>query len=295
MQRIKCSGATLSFGALVFFCGACDKPSKKTPAAQRSVPSSAPSATAKELPRPFTQKQVDAVLNPEGQKEYSGPTGSIVGVVRVIGDSAPEQAELKKLIPLGKCVAAHKMYSKLFREGLERGLADVLVAVTEYEGLVTSDKPLVPMLGRDCAFDARTYALTYGQGLSLTSRGAETYIPDLVGTSPGALLLAIPGGNPVNMFPPKPGFYQVVDRSHPFVGANVYVLGYPTVDVSDANGEFEVTGVPVGSATVNALLPQTNASASKKVTVKAGEKTRIELALSFDLKRWKANEAKLAP
>ena len=292
MLPLKVWSCVLPAMVLLISVFACDKPAKKSPAISINA---APSASQIRLPKPFTQKQVDALLNPEGQKEYSGPTGTIFGVVRVTGDTAPEQPEVVKRLPLGKCVAAHKMYSKLFREGPGRTLADALVAVTEYKGLVLPKESLVPMLGRDCAFDSRTYALTFGQGLSLSSRGTETYTPDLVGTNPGALLLAIPGGNPVNIFPPKPGYYQVVDRSHPFNGASVYVLGYPTVDVSGIDGRFEVTGVPVGRAKVSALLPQTNTSISKEIEVIAGERTETELVLTFDVDSWQKPKEILAP
>jgi hypothetical protein len=52
------------------------------------------------------EDQVRGALNPDGEKPYSGPIGSVRGVVHVSGDSAPELPEVLREIPAGKCADA---------------------------------------------------------------------------------------------------------------------------------------------------------------------------------------------
>jgi hypothetical protein len=205
--------------------------------------------------------------------------GTVNGVVRLTGGPVPESAELKAKLPRGKCLSAHAVHGTLVREGPERALADALVAVTEYQGLVPAPNTVVTVEARDCALERRTVVLTFGQMLHFVNRGPEAAAPQLVGVPSPALLVAMPSGEPVPLLAPQPGRYQLIDRSHPFATADVFVLAYPTATVTGVDGRFSIEGVPVGEAKLSVLLPVTGQTLEQKITVTEGQPTNLALEL----------------
>lgn len=206
-------------------------------------------------------------------------------MVRVKGDEAPVIASMASKIPVGKCFRAHETYSKLLREGPGRTLADVFIAVTRYQGEPAKPPEEVRIEARDCAYDRRTVAMQLGQTIAVYNVGSETYTPQLMGYPGQALILAVPGGDPVRFTPTKIGVYQLIDRTHEFVFADVFVVEYPTVAVSGADGKFEIQGVPPGKAKVNALLPITGQTLERDVEVTAQGNVHLELEFEFDVER----------
>jgi hypothetical protein len=227
-----------------------------------------------------------------GEAASTQPRGSVQGVIRVKGDAPPTIESMASKIPVGKCFRAHETYAKLFREGPGRTLADVLVAVTRYDGEPAKPPREVRIEAKDCALDRRTVALSLGQTLAVHNAGAETYTPQLMGYPSQALMLAVPGGDPVRFKPEKVGQYQLIDRSHEFVFADVFIVDYPTLAVSGLDGKFEVTGVPAGKAKLSALLPITGQTIERDVDVPADGAVKLELEFSFDAAK---DGAKAAP
>jgi hypothetical protein len=225
---------------------------------------------------------LETALNPRHEKPYSGPIGAVRGVVRASGDPPPELPQILAKIPAGKCDDARAFYGKLFREGPGRELGDVLVAVTEYKGFLPVSSPAKQVLARGCAFESRTIAMVFGQRLEVRSRSSETFIPHLVGARQAALVVAMPGGDPVSLFPEHPGEFLLVDQTHEFASADVIVLKYPTAVVTGLDGAFEIHDIPVGDVLVSAYLPVTGARESKRVTLVSGETTVVEFKLAYD-------------
>jgi hypothetical protein len=211
--------------------------------------------------------------------------GAVRGTVRIKGDAAPTVESIAPKIPVGKCFSGHETYTKLFREGPGRTLADVLIAVTRYQGTPRKAPKEVRVEAKDCAYDRRTFAFELGQTLSIYNKGQETYTPQLMGFTGQALMLAIPGGDPVSFQPVKPGQYQLIDRTHSFIFGDVFVLDYPTVGVTGLDGKFEITGVPTGKAKLSALLPITGQTLERDIEVPASGDVQLELEFTFDAER----------
>jgi hypothetical protein len=249
------------------------KPDAPGPRASASVP--------QVEARPAPSAEIQAALNPSKEPVYSGPIGTIRGVIRVSGDPSPELPEVKKAIPAGKCDDARAFYGTLFREGPGRELADVLVAVTGYKGYVEATGVSKQVQARGCAFESRTMALVFGQRLDVQNRGPETFIPLLSGAKQAALLVAVPNGDPVKLFPSKVGEYELVDQTHDYAKAAVFVLKYPTVTVTKLDGKYEISGIPAGEVDVSALLPATRGTATQHVKVVAGEATTVDLTIPY--------------
>ena len=244
---------------------------------------------------PVQPEQVSRVVNPDNAPAYSGPTGSVRGVVTASGDLPPvATAHLAQI--KDDCPEARDAYGHVFREGMVRSLADVLVAVTGYSGYVPAREPKQTVSARGCAFSTRTVALTFGQTLDVVSKDGQGYAPNLLGAHMQAQLLALPGGAPSTLYPPQPGHYELTDDIKVFMLADVFVLKYATHDVTNLDGRYEIKGIPIGKARISALLPATGAVVESDIEIKAGETLELPLQLNFDAKAYaKAAAAGSAP
>jgi hypothetical protein len=184
-------------------------------------------------------------------------------------------------IPRGRCEDARAFYGKRFREGPHRELGDVLVAVTGYVGYVPPREQFKTVVARGCSFESRTVVLTFGQTLHVLNRGSETMIPDLRGSKSAAMMVAIPGGDPVTLFPDHVGRFELVERSAEYARADVFVLKYPTTAVTGIDGKFSITGIPAGDVTVSALLPATGQTVQQRVTIVAGETAKVNFTIPW--------------
>jgi hypothetical protein len=171
-----------------------------------------------------------------------------------------------------------------------RSLADVLVAVTGYDGYVPETEPKQTIAARGCAYSTRTVALTYGQTLDIVSKDGEGYVPNLLGSNMKAQLLALPGGAPSTVYPPGPGHYVLTDDIKVFMLADVFVVKYATHDVTSLDGRYEIKNIPVGKVKLNAMLPATQQVVEKDVEIKAGQALELNLEIPFDAKAFAAAE-----
>lgn len=293
----------LALGALVLSLAACGNSAAPDAAPSASGAASAaptappPIATATAAPSasvdthgipigiPYPATKILAVVNPRGAAPYKGPTGTLKGTIRMEGDEAPTVTGLK--IP-SKCGEASATYGKIFRVGLGKALADALVAVTGFNGIVPADGEVVKMTIHGCALARRTIAATYGQRIEIANLDpGQQYMPYLDGAAADAILVAVYDGSPVKLYPGESGHYLVRDMMpNPFLTADVFVLPYATHDVTGLDGQYEIKNIPVGKVKVNAFLPVLlrKAAEEKLFEIKPGE-NKLDFTLKFDLKK----------
>jgi len=281
-HRTFLGGFGLLAASLLALAGCKGKP-KPDPVAVGSVSLPAPIASS----LPIDPKIVSAAVNAKGEAPYTGATGTISGVVTVTGDPAPDMPEVLASIP-ADCASAKDTYGKLFREGAGRALADVVLGVTGYSGYLPEEIPGQFADASGCAWNARTYVLTFGQSLDVRSRDSRPYVPDLMGAKLKAQLVALPRGEAIHLYPEQPGRYQLTDSMRLFMLADVLVVKFPTHAVSGLDGRYVIPHVPVGKVKISALLPATMAQSEKEVEVHAGELVDVPLTLAFDRKAWDA-------
>jgi hypothetical protein len=248
-------------------------------AASAGAAASAPAGVATGLP--FSPEKVASVVNPGGLPVYRGPVGSVVGKVTVKGES-PRRAGPRP--PEAKCgKEAADAHDPLFRVGPGGGLADAIVGVTGYEGFLPARGDAVEVKIRGCTFDRRTVVMTYGQRLDVVNLDPrEAYLPHLEGARAPALMVAMPGGDPIRLYPPRPGSYMLQDdMKHPWMIAEVFVFKFPTAAVTDREGGFKVEGVPVGEVQVGVRHPDIGQTLEKTVKVEEGKATEVSFEITY--------------
>jgi hypothetical protein len=204
----------------------------------------APTAPVNMLPIPSAS--VAAALGADKDPPYSGPTGSLEGTIFVKGEPAPDvQADFSK------CPSGVRTYGKLFRDGPPnetglRPLADAIVGVIGYVGYYIPEKREAKLATlEDCAFTQRTIDLTFGQRLDIANKTNVMFAPALSGFNTPALMIAPPNGDPVHLYPPKPGYYTLSDRfDGAYLKADVYVFKHSLHTVTDGAGHYRIDGIP---------------------------------------------------
>jgi hypothetical protein len=289
MKTLLC---VLGLGTLVFGSWSC-RGSDSTGAAVPSPSSSSAAAalsssgaTKKSMPEGnlvIPAASVSAFRNPNNLPPYSGPTGSIEGTITVTGDPPPDTKA-----DFSKCPLAQVEYGKLFREGQprpdgSRPLADAIVGVTGYSGFYVPDPDPVRSISiEDCGFSSRTVDMTIGQTLEVQNKTKRLYAPTLVQIDTPALMVATPGGDPVKLYPAKPGYYTLIDRiGADYMTANVYVVAYPLHAVSGLDGHYRIDGVPVGNLRVSARLAAIQKTTSAPIDVHANVVEHVDLQLNY--------------
>jgi len=248
-------------------------------AAQPAPPPSAPANGSHLKP-----EEVLAFVNPQNLPTYTGPTGSIEGTITITGDAPPDVPGLD----FKKCPAARATYEKLFRvgptqSGGARALADALVAVTGYGSFfIPERKPVRSVTFENCALDARTIDMTIGQRLEVGSKDELLFAPILAQAQTPALMLASKNTDPVGLYPPRPGYYTLIDRMElSYLRADVYTMLQPLHTVTTLDGHYRIDGIPVGNVTVNTRLARIRKEASRAVQVDANTVQTVDLTLDF--------------
>ena len=232
---------------------------------------------------PIPSAMVDETVNPEKLPPYKGPTGVIEGTVYVTGDPAPPVMGKS----FDKCREGEAFYAKTFREGPtldggKRTLADAIVAVTGYGGYYIPEKRPSKLISvSHCAYGARTIDMTFGQALEVKNEGSKPmFAPDFENQPSPAIMVATLGGDPVRLYPKKPGRYRLVDRiGNTWMDADVFVLLQPLHAVTDASGHFRIEGVPVGKLKIGVDHPAIAKQVQKDIEVKDGVVTNVDLTL----------------
>ena len=217
---------------------------------------------------------------------YAGPTGTVRGIIRIKGDPAPATPHV---YPKGCEGEAAAMYGKLFRVGQDRALADAIVSITNYQGVVPAQKPAIAIRVGHCTYSTRSIAMTDGQHIEVRNVDADTtsYLPWLDGAKLPAGIVAVPQGDVVKLYSRGYGRYWLRDQlARTFMVAHVFHFRYSTTAVTGLDGAYRIEGVPVGKVNVSAMLPQAKLlSVTQPFEVKEGDANQLDLELAFDAKR----------
>jgi hypothetical protein len=273
--------------AVLAGCDSCSKApppaATETPDAARTVRDRDPEAGPVNVTA-LPTSSVAAMVNPQNLPPYTGPTGSVEGTIRVVG--APAEEIPGSPTDYKKCPAGAAMFGHAFREGKPdakgaRELADAVVAVTGYSGFyIQENDDAEPLAIENCSFTKRTVTATFGQRIDVTNLTKEFWTPVLEPNPAPALRMAAPGGEPVKLYPKKPGHYHIVDHDRKWAQIDLYVFLHPLHTTSRVDGSYRIDGVPVGKLKVNTSHPRIpDAEASAEVEIKSGVVHHVDLVL----------------
>lgn len=268
-------------------------------AAASGSASVASSAAAPNLPAwigipPPGANDVLSTINKSGREPYAGKTGTLKGRIWMKGDRAPVT---DWTFPAGGCAQAPAVYGKAFRTGQDDTLADALVMVAGYDAFVPPAKPAVTVRAEACAFETRTVAMTFGQRLEvLNGDPTGSYTPFLDGSDYRAIMLAVPDGEAVKLYPQRPAINYVLRdfQNRNFMEADVLVLKFATLDVTGLDGRYEIDRIPVGKVSVDVYLPVLDKHEIKDIEIKEGENT-LDLTLTYDKEKDKVVQRPKGP
>jgi hypothetical protein len=285
MTRVSAASLLVTLLPLVTLPGCQRNPGSNTTSSSDAAPSATAVADAEALNvLPIPAASVAKMVNPDGLPAYAGPTGSVEGTITVVGDPAPSVSA-----SFSMCPEAEKSHGHAFREGVPakpgdpRWLADAVVAVTGYGKFFIPEKAEAKTVEiRGCSLTTRTVTMTFGQRLEVKNLTRDFWTPKLEPAQSSVLMMATPGGDPVKLYPKKPGHYRLVDHDRKYAVEDLYAFLHPLHTSTAIGGTYRIDGVPVGKVTVNTSHPQIpDATASRDVTIREGVVTHVDLTLSY--------------
>jgi hypothetical protein len=233
---------------------------------------------------------VQRALNPQNLPAYTGPTGSVEGIVRKNGPPSPKLG-LSSATFVG-CPDAEKMYGVAFREGEpdaagRRALFDAIVIVKPAAEKLTyfvkenDEAETLNIVG--CGYERRTVVMTFGQRLEVKNLTKEYWVPELDPKTGVAMMMAAPNGaDPVKLYPKQPGRYHLVDHDRKYVVDDLMVVQQPLHAVTDENGHFRIDGIPVGAMKIAASHPEIpDVVATSDFEIKEGVVTNVDLTMNY--------------
>lgn len=230
---------------------------------------------------PIPTASVAAAVNPDSLPAYSGPTGSVEGVVTVTGDRALPAAGMD----FSRCAEASSTWGHAFRESEQgksaaRLLADAIVVVTGYKGFYLPEKEEAKVIRIEkCAYTTRVLTMTYGQRLEVKNTTNDFWTPFLEPQTNIVLMMATPKGDPVKIYPKKPGHFLLLDRDRKYASVDVYAFLHPLHGSTDVAGHYRIDGLPVGKVKVSTTHSQIDANAEAELTVSEGVVHRVDLSI----------------
>ena len=249
---------------------------------------------------PIPKEVVEAVLNPNHLPAYQGPTGSVEGTVYVTGPAAPDIR-----VDATQCPAAMDTYGKLFREGTPaspngpRPLADAVLIVVGYSGYyIPEPKPSkLVKISPACAYPSRSITLTFGQRLEVANQSKLPFAPLIEGDPSPAVMMAAPSeaGDPIRLYPRRPGHSAMGDLMQPFVHEDLYILRQPLHTTSALDGRYRLDGLPVGKLAVRVQHASVGSEAQAPVEIVAGVVQKVDLTLEYVPRAAKADDTKREP
>jgi hypothetical protein len=175
---------------------------------------------------------------------------------RAILDGKPPEEKIISLDPACGRFPDAPRRTRLYVVGPNNGLADVVVKVT---GLPDRHwiRPVDPLViaQRKCMFEPYVSAIQLGQSIRLVNEDPFMHNVHIIPRSGGEKNHAqMPRSKPIDFKPSTlEDFLKIRCDVHPWMFAYVTVVDHPYFAVTDAEGRFEIKGLPVGRYTLTAM------------------------------------------
>ena len=174
--------------------------------------------------------------------------GSIKGRF-LFGGDAPAAADLKADKDVEVC-GKHKLVSEELVVGADKGVANVVVFVRDKEVKVNPAlKPSTPVVhNKGCRFEPHVAFVQVGQQLVIKNSDMTSHNSNVAALkNPPSNNLIAPGADTKLTFASDEALpVAVTCNVHPWMKGWIVIRANPYAAVSNADGTFEIKGVPVG-------------------------------------------------
>jgi hypothetical protein len=153
--------------------------------------------------------------------------------------------------------------------------------VTGYKGTYVPEKNEAKrVVISGCGYVQRTVTITVGQRIDVANETlTDLWTPFLQPGQTNVMRMASPRGDPVQLYPKKPGHYLLIDRDRKYVDVDVYVFLHPLHAVTDRDGHYRIDGLPAGVLKVNTTHPRFQGEATVDLDVRPNVVAKVDLVL----------------
>ena len=166
--------------------------------------------------------------------------------------------------------------------GENGGLAHVVVCLLDIEsGKDPKSMPEPVLANKGCRYEPHVQAMTVGESLTITNEDPILHNTHAYDSGERTVFnMALPiQGQRIKKKMKKPGVLNAkCDAGHTWMNGYIYVHLNPYYAVTDADGNFEITDIPVGDYTVKVWHP-TLGEVERAVSISAGEAATVKLNL----------------
>lgn len=244
---------------------------------------------------PLGDEVLQRILNPSKATEYTGPTGVVEGTITVKGD--PPAMRTFQTLPK-ECEVAKAIHAPAYRAGPKNELADVLVGVRTWTGYVRPSREDKVITIKNCSIEPTVIDLSLGQRLMVGNADAMPFMPQTA-TKMAVQRLALKDMSPVPLIFTSPAAYGLTWLAGAPPGsdvptATVFVIPNALHTVTNLDGKYRITGIPVGKAHISASHLGMD-EVGKDVTIEAGKELKVDLVLTYKNPAGAAGSASAKP
>lgn len=218
----------------------------------------------------------DPALTQPAQTESSGMRGSIEGRVVFTGKTIPHPTVIENGTDPQSC-GVEQSFEDLLVSKENRGIQNVILSLAN-EAFRLKPRPPGGKLvldNRKCRFDPHVAVLTAGSTVEAINSDAIFHTTHLY-SGPSSRNLSLHVGGKARHVLQRPGFVIVKCDIHGWMKAFIRVDNHPFHAVSDADGKFQIRGIPEGSYTLE-VWHEYYGEQKLAVTVRGGKTARLEI------------------
>ncbi len=210
------------------------------------------------------------------QRGSAGGAGTIEGRVVFTGKTIPRPTMIENVTDPQSCGIEHS-FEDLLISKKNRGIQNVILALANEDFRLQPRPPGEKLVldNRKCRFDPHVAVLTAGSIVEAINSDAIFHTTHLY-SGPSSRNLSLHVGGKASHALQRPGFVIVKCDIHGWMKAFIRVDNHPFHAVSDADGKFQIRGIPEGSYTLE-VWHEYYGEQKLVVTVRGGKTVRLEI------------------
>ena len=212
-------------------------------------------------------------------------TGSIVGRVVWDGEKPKPLAPLAVGADAAKGCHADESHSvdttdRSLVISEKGGIANVVVTIKVKGAEAKPLEKATVIDQRGCRFEPHVAVVPVGSTVEFLNSDGVNHNVHTYPKKNKDMNKTVPGGSKEQMVATKAESFKVACDIHPWMSSHVFVTDSPYYALSDADGNFEIKGLPAGEYAISYWHEKLGKGKTEKVTVAAGGKATSEIKLN---------------